>query len=146
MYRLGQPAHIRVFCITLCRLWQIVCVWCFGLKSLCEVMSTVLAGAIECRRCFQERRSSTGRGVDKRKQLNIVPKRRNLMGSRTIHPHGTATPQTVEKAMNMFYSLHLSPSHSLYCLLVGAPRWLCLTTRHGPIGSTLARLRRSSTC
>ena len=28
--------------------------WCFGLQSLCEVLSTVPAGANECRRCFRD--------------------------------------------------------------------------------------------
>ena len=33
---------------------QTVCGWCFGLQSLCEILSTVPTGAIECRRCFRD--------------------------------------------------------------------------------------------
>ena len=66
---------------------QTVCGWCFGLQSLCEVLSTVPTGAIESQMLprFQEGNSSRGHGGDKRRQLNSVPKEGNLRESRTIH-------------------------------------------------------------
>ena len=42
--------------------WQTVYRWCFGLQSLCEVLSTVPTGAIECRRCSRDFRKGIRQG------------------------------------------------------------------------------------